>query len=280
MQFIKKHPILLLIITIVILVILIIVTKGNRNISTPEDLVGTVVTPVQGAVSSVTGGIGEWFKGLFGQSTLQKENAELKEKLRQLEGQLSLTGELQQENERLREIANYHENNPQYEMVTARVIGKNPGYWFDTFTINVGRSDGIEQDMVAITPEGLVGRVMEVGNNWSKVISIADSRSSVSGMIERTRDNGVVRGSTEADNTLGGRCQMYYLPFENDLVPGDKVLTSGLGGVFPKGIVIGEVIEVSRAQGETERTAVIDTAVDFTKLEEVMIIKTVIEAVN
>ena len=280
MQFLKKHPVAAAIGIIVALIILLMATSGSGGTGLPADVVGTVVSPVENAASSVTSGIGEWFKGLFGRSQLQMENAALREQISQLQGRIALNGELQQENERLREIANFYEENPEYEMLTARVTAKNPGYWFDTFLINAGRGEGIQKNMVVLTPQGLVGRVIEVGSNWSKVQAVIDSLSSVSGMIERTRDVGVVRGTAESDAQTGGRCNMYYLPYENDLVPGDKVLTSGLGGVFPKGVVIGEVIEVSRAAGETERTAVIQTAVDFSQLEEVIVLLDVIEEVS
>ena len=279
MQFLKKHPVIVSLVVLAVLGIVLAVTLRSGGGSLPADAVGTVVSPVEGAASAVTGGIGEWFKGLFGQSQLQLENAALKEQISQLEGQIALNGELQEENKRLREIANYFEENTEYDMLTARVTAKSQGYWFENFLINAGRSQGIKKNMVVLSPQGLVGRVIEVGSNWSKVQTIIDSLSSVSGMIERTRDVGVVRGSAETDAQNGGRCSMYYLPYENDLVPGDRVLTSGLGGLFPKGIVIGEVIEVSRAAGETERTAVVQTAVDFSQLEEVIVLLEVIDEV-
>lgn len=279
LQFLKNHPVIVSVVVIFALVVIFAISLGSDKTSLPADAVGTVVSPVEGAASAVTGGIGEWFKSLFGRSQLQQENAALRERISQLEGQIALNGELQQENDRLREIANFYEENPEYEMLTARVTARNPGYWFDTFLINAGRGEGIQKDMVVLTPQGLVGRIIEVGSNWSKVQAVIDSLSSVSGMIERTRDVGVVRGTAETGAQTGGRCNMYYLPYENDLVPGDRVLTSGLGGLFPKGVVIGEVIEVSRAAGETERTAVVQTAVDFSQLEEVIVLLEVIEEI-
>lgn len=277
MNFLKKHPWIIAVIVVLLLLVVLVYTSIARRTTALENAVGTVVSPIESAGSSVTTGIGDWFMGLFGRSAIQQENAALQEEVAQLQGQLSLMRELQQENERLREIANYVENHDEFEFLTARVTAKSSSYWFDTFTISAGRSSGVAVDMVVIAPEGLVGRVVEVGANWSKVRTVIDSESSVSALIDRTRDVGVVRGVNNISTLDSSRCYMYYLPYDNDLVPGDEVVTSGLGGVFPKGLLIGEVVEVSRAEDSTERVAVVETAVDFSSLEEVMVILTTID---
>jgi rod shape-determining protein MreC len=117
--------------------------------------------------------------------------------------------------------------------VYARVIGRNPGVWFDTFSINVGSVNGITTNMAVITGDGLVGRVYEVGANFSKVLCLIDSRSAVACLIERTRDNGVMRGKVETWSETP-ECNMYYLPAVSDVAPGDVVLTSGVDTLFPR----------------------------------------------
>ena len=112
----------------------------------------------------------------------------------------------------------------------------------------------------------------ETGGSWSKVISIIDSRSSVSGTVERTRDNGVVNGIAQS-KAQEGLCEMEFLPLEAELQPGDQVITNGLGGVFPRGFVIGQVVEVSAETGSTGKVVTIKPAVDFLHLEEVLIVK-------
>ena len=271
MRFIKNHPYLSTAAVAVVLAVILAVTSLGGGQTLPAQVAGEVTAPLESGAASVSTGIGDWFLGLIGQSSLQVENAQLREYIAQLEGQLALNGDLQKENERLKEALNFYEDNPEYELVTARVTAKSSSYWFETFVISAGRNQGIAVDMVVLAPQGLVGRVVEVGGNWSKVMSIIDSESSVSALIERTRDTGIVRGTSEVESGEA-RCNMFYLPLDNDLVPGDRVLTSGLGGVFPKGIVIGEVIEVSRDTSSTDRIAVIETAVDFSKLEEVMVL--------
>lgn len=278
-QFIKKHPFIVMFVIVAVLGVTIALTRGNRSVTGVENAVGSVLTPVESVTTGVTRGVGNWFRLVLGISDVQRENEQLRERIVQMEGDIALLGELEKENQRLSEIANFVQDNESYDIVTASVVGKSPGYWFDTFALNVGRNNGVQEDMPVITPTGLVGRVYEVGGNWCKVMSIIDSDSSVSALIERTRDNTVVRGAVTV-GTEEDLCTMVYLPLENDLVPGDKVLTSGLGGIFPKGLMIGEVLEVSRAQETTERTATIKPAVDFMNLEEVMVIKQVYEQVS
>jgi rod shape-determining protein MreC len=278
-HFIKNHPVLTAVVVAVTLLLILIVTALTGGTTPVEDAVGTVTATVEGGASAVTGGIGDWFLSLIGRSRLQQENAELKERIAQLEGQLALNGDLENENKRLREIVNYYGDHPEYELLTARVIARSSSFWFDTFLINAGRNQGIKKDMVVLSPQGLVGRVIDVGSTWAKVISIIDPNSAVSAMIERTRDVGIVRGTSDVE-TEGPRCGMYHLPYDNDLVPGDTVLTSGLGGVFPKGIVIGKVVEVSRSSTGTERIALIQSEVDFSQIEEVMVLLNTIDAVE
>ena len=277
-RFFKDRPVLIIVIIIAILLCLIFATSGDREVTGPESVTGAVVTPVSSFFSVVFNGVSDFFGDLFNSTDVDEENAVLKERIKQLESEAQLTNELKTENERLREIAGYIEDNEETEMITARVVGKNPGYWFDIFLINAGRNKGIQKDMPVVTPQGLVGRVMEVGNTWSKVLSVIDTRSSVSGIVERTRDNGIVRGALQV-NSQEGLCQIFYLPYDNDIMPGDIVLTSGLGGIYPKGIVIGEVIEVGRQRDQVQRTATIKPRVDFLHLEEVIVITGIQEMV-
>ena len=180
--------------------------------------------------------------------------------------------ELEAENQRLQSLLNYVERTPEYSYITARVTAKDPGYYFDVFVVNAGFNNGVEVNDAVITPDGLVGRVTEVGGTWSKVMAIIDSRSSVSATVERTRDNGIINGIDQSEGS-SGLCEMAFLPLEAELLPGDSVITNGLGGLFPKGIIIGQVVEVSEEAGSTGKTVRIKPAVDFLHLEEVLIVK-------
>ena len=124
-RFIKDHPVLTAVVVVVTLIIILLITTLSGGTTVVGDAVGTVVSPVEGGVSTTVGGIGDWFLGLIGRSQLQQENAELKERIAQLEGQLALNSDLENENERLREFVNYYGDNPEYELLTARVIAMN-----------------------------------------------------------------------------------------------------------------------------------------------------------
>ena len=196
------------------------------------------------------------------QEQLQKENEELQQKLETL----------REENSRLKDLLNYTDITDNYSYITSTVIGKSQGIWFSEFTVNAGRKDGVEENMAVVNSQGLVGRVSSVSANTCKVTAIIDSTSDISAMVERTRDYGFARGilNTDEKETL----ELYYLPSGYDLVPGDTIVTSGIGGTFPKGIAIGTVTEVSRSNDDAEeRNAIIEPAVDFLRLEEVMIVK-------
>ncbi|MDD7004879.1 MAG: rod shape-determining protein MreC, partial [Clostridiales bacterium] len=175
-------------------------------------------------------------------------------------------------NSRLKDLLNYTDITDNYSYITSTVIGKSQGIWFSEFTVNAGRKDGVEENMAVVNSQGLVGRVNSVSANTCKVTAIIDSTSDISAMVERTRDYGFARGilNTDEKETL----ELYYLPSGYDLVPGDTIVTSGIGGTFPKGIAIGTVTEVSRSNDDAEeRNAIIEPAVDFLRLEEVMIVK-------
>ena len=208
---------------------------------------------------------------MFSSTDLDKENEQLKVRLAQYEIIESELNTLREENERLKELLNYTEVTETYKYITATVIGKSQGVWFSEFTVNAGRNDGVTENQAVVNADGLVGRVSSVSANTCKVTSIIDSTSDVSVMVERTRDYGFARGILNTDDDE--KLELYYLPSGYDLVPGDNILTSGIGGIFPKGIAVGTVTEVSRATEDTEdRNAIIQPAVDFLRLEEVMIV--------
>ncbi|MEG1548449.1 MAG: rod shape-determining protein MreC [Clostridia bacterium] len=246
-------------------------TTGSRSVTWVESAIGSVVQPVQSFAATASDSIINFFNRVFKTTDVDKENRQLKVKIAQLE-QMETDLEMEkQENQRLKELLKYVETNSEYDYVTAKVIAMNPGIWFDVFTINAGRNDGIEEDMPVVNASGLIGRVTDVGATWSKVTTIIDSRSDVSVMVERTRDKGMVRGLLDSDNE--NELELYFLPAGSDIVPGDRLVTNDVGGVFPKGIVVGNVTEVMRqTEGAQTRDALIVPAVDFLHIEEVLVL--------
>ncbi|MDD4796992.1 MAG: rod shape-determining protein MreC [Eubacteriales bacterium] len=183
----------------------------------------------------------------------------------------TMMAELSAENERLTQLLGVTEKYPQYAFIYASVSAREPGSWFMTFQINRGTGDGVDVDMAVVNQDGLVGRVVEAGPNWARVLTIIDTQSAASAIVERTRDHGIVEGSTDPEAHMP-ECTVQYLPVDSDLAPGDRFITSNLGGIFPKGIVVGTVTEVNRNQN-SQSYAIIRPAVDFAHLEDVLVIK-------
>lgn len=270
--FFQSKGFIILLVVIAVLAILAAVTYDDRaEVTFIEDVVNTVVAPIQSFSVKASNSIIAFFERVFSSTDLDKENEQLKVRLAQYEIIESELNTLREENERLKELLNYTEVTETYKYITATVIGKSQGVWFSEFTVNAGRNDGVTENQAVVNADGLVGRVSSVSSNTCKVTSIIDSTSDVSVMVERTRDYGFARGILNTDDDE--KLELYYLPSGYDLVPGDNILTSGIGGIFPKGIAVGTVTEVSRANEDTEdRNAIIQPAVDFLRLEEVMIV--------
>ena len=267
----KNKPLIIMLIAILLLGILAFVTSAVRSVSWIESTLGSVIQPVQSFAAKASNGIISFVQKVFKTSDADKELEQLQVRMAQLEQAADENAKLKAENERLKKLLNYVETLENYEYVTAVVTGNSQGVWFETFTINAGRNKGIEKDMPVVCAEGLIGRVIEVGANWSKVTAIIDPSSEVSVMVERTRDIGVVRGSFSA--TSDNQLELYFLPSGFDLVPGDKIVTSGMSSIFPKTITVGTVSEVTRRSAEgSQSNAIIEPAVDFGHLEEVLVL--------
>lgn len=203
--------------------------------------------------------------------SLKNENKKLKKQVAELERYKQILEEYKRENENLRDLLNLKQKNLDYDLEAAEVVGRDPGNWFNVIMINKGRDDGIKENMAVISDNGLVGHVISSDKNFSKVLLITDDRSSISAMIQRTRDNGILKGTI--DPAPPGCVKMVYLPQNAKIVKGDTVISSGLGGIIPKGIVIGKVIEAKKEPYELMQFAIVKPMVDFQKLEHVFVIK-------
>lgn len=265
----KDRPLLITLIIVIILVVLLVSTASG-NIFGTKSVIGGLLKPVQGFFYDAAGSVAGFFSNIFGGAEKQEDVTALKQKL---EEQQSITQDYQEtlkENERLKGLLNFAEQNKTLSYVTASVISKSPGAWFDSFTISAGIANGVKKDMAVINQDGLIGRITEAYATWSVVTPIIDSKSSISGLVERTRDNGILSGNINTQGTT--ILTMNYLPLDTDIIPGDVVITSGLDGIFPKGIVIGEVVEVDAGEKNTEKSASVKPIVDFQHMEEVMVV--------
>lgn len=152
------------------------------------------------------------------------------------------------------------------EFVAARVVGKDATNWFKTILIDRGSRAGMRRNLPVVAPDGLVGRIVEVTPSTAKVQLITDPVSAAGALLQRTRVTGIVIGN------LGAGLKVRYLPLLADVVVGDEVVTSGMGGIFPKGIPVGRVTAVERASGALFQEAVLQPKVDFGRLEEVVVL--------
>lgn len=272
-QFFKRWQLVLVIVLAILLIALAVLTSGQRdNLTKIEGVVGDIISPVQGFMYQVATSVSQFFKSINEKQQLSEQYEILKDRVAQLEQQQLEMDEVIRENQRLKRLLDFKEEKDDFLVEGVRITGKNPGNWFNTMTIDKGSNHGVTVNMAVINDQGLIGRVIETGGNWATVRTIVDGQSSVSAIIERTRDNGMVKGN----NTLifeDGLCRMINLPLDSDVVVGDRVITSGLGEIFPKGIPIGEVIEVMDEERDMYKTAIIRPDVDFMRLEEVLIIR-------
>ncbi len=253
-----------------------IYVKVQGEISLPENAVGSLLSPVQSAVSGVTGWARDKFSDLVNASRLRSDYERLQIENMQMQYQISQLQEEAQGYERLAALMGAQSRYDTLDPIYAKVIAKPAGRWFDMFSINRGTLAGVDRGMAVISAGGLVGRVYEAGLNYAKVVCIINPDSAVACLIERTRDNGIMRGQLTAASD-DDSCRMYYVPSVNDIIPGDSVVSSGLDGVYPKGLVIGTVTEVSRQSDTSDQYLVVKPAADFQHLEEVLVLQTVIE---
>lgn len=266
----RNRPLMISLGAVVLLLVLALLSSIDRTVTFLESAAGGILQPVQSFSTRASNAIINFTRNTFNTTDANIENQQLKVYISGLEQQVNEMETLRQENQRLKELVRFVESSPDLTYVSGAVIGRSPGIWFDTFTLNIGRVQGVEKNMPVVNGSGLIGRVSSVGATYCKVIAIIDSSMSISVMVERTRDTGMARGLLQAGNDLD-TLELYYLPSDADLLPGDKIVTSGIGGLYPKGVLVGEVREVSRA-GAIERNAIITPSVDFRHIEEALVV--------
>lgn len=269
----KRGAIAALVITITTLALVVVLaldfTGRDGLIAGP---LGAVLAPVQRAVTSVTSAVSKKLDAFNYNEQMERELNSALQELATINTKVARYDEVVAENERLRSLMGSYEKYSQYQPMFARVIGKDTGNWFANFTVDKGSSNGVTLGMTVMSADGVVGRVVDVGINYAKVMSLIDGSSGVAALIERNRDNGVVRGMVD-DSTGEELLQMNYLPDVNDVRTGDTVLTSGLDGVFPKGLPIGTITQISRQSSGLSQYVVVTPFADFEHIEEVILLK-------
>ncbi len=266
----------ILVILVVAAVVFFLILRNSNDISLAENGIGSLFSRVQSAFTSATSGVRGFVTRWHNYDVLEQEYNALSLKYQEASLQLNAAQEAMQENDRLKTSLEAKSRYESLDPIYARVIARAPGQWFETFSINRGKNDGVSAGMAVVNGDGLVGRVYEAGNNYAKVICIIDTRSAVACMVQSTRDNGIMRGEI-TQSAVRAECYVYYLPSLNNVVPGDTVITSGTDSLFPKGLHIGTVTAVSMDAGSEGSYAVVAPSVDFQHLEEVFVLREVVE---
>ena len=264
------------VLAVVVLAVVFLVLRGGEGASVGENAIGSAFSPLQNAFSSATKWVRDLFQGWRNYDELEANYQELFLENQQLSLELQSAEEALVENQRLLGLLDAQERYEELDPIYARVIARDPGQWFDTFSVNRGTNDGVSVGMAVVTGDGLVGRVYEAGLNYAKVLTIIDSRSAVSCLIERTRDNGVMRGQITATSE-SAECYVNYVQNIANIVPGDTLITSGTDSLYPKGIQVGTVTAVSRATDTAGSYVIAMPSVDFQHIEEVLVLRTVVE---
>lgn len=250
--------------------IIFFAARGRFQAPVSSQAVSLVLSPFQQATAWVANEIHYATSAVWEVATLYEQNKMLRNEVEQLRGINLQANEALAENERLRKMIGYQQAARQFDFVAARVIGRESDTWSRMIVIDRGTMNGIANDMPVVTPQGLVGRVVEAGLNSSKVQLILDPRSSVGTIVQRaeSRVTGIVQG--DMDNPT--MPQMVNIPKNADVVEGDVIVTSGFGGVYPKGIIVGLVSSLKNDDGGLLKIGVLEAAVDFQKLEDVLVI--------
>ena len=262
-KFLKKNSVYVaLALAVIVFVILTVILKSGQ---TGGGFVTEAVAPWQKLVSGAGRSAVSFSENLLFFFSIKSDNEKLNKELAVLNAQNTELLEAVNENGRLRELLNYRRNSG-FKLKPAAVIGYDPNSYFSSLTINLGSDDGIMQDMAVLSPSGLVGKILSVSSNYAKVLLLTDIRSSVSCIAQRTRCAGSIKGK--------GRdlCEMKYLSINDDIKPGDAVVSSGDGKIFPKGIKVGEVTAVSQTPDGMSYDVDIKPAVNVLKLEEVLVV--------
>ena len=231
-----------------------------------EDMAVLVLQPLQGTVSGALGALDQFFGGFQDAAQWRQKYEERQALVDQLLVENTQLREKEKENETLRAMLSFKEANQNYQLLAADVIGRDPNPLLHYVMIDRGVQDNLARGMPVVTARGLAGQISEVYPRSAKVMLITDLASSVNSLSQETRTSGVVQGE------VNGGIVMQFIPQGEKIEQGNIVLTSGLGGHFPKGLVIGQVLAVHESDVELYQSADIRASVDFQTLESVLVV--------
>jgi rod shape-determining protein MreC len=253
---------------VLIAVNIILLSVFNRRYISyyrPGRIAISLIAPFQKASTSSIRFVRDIWRHYFFMVNVAKENDNYKKALNKaFENNIQLK-ELTLSNARLRNLLDFKRTITD-QVLSAQVIGKDPSPWFKTVIVDKGKNDGIETGMAVVVPKGIAGQVTDVSANYSKVLLIIDHNSSVDALVQNDRARGIIKGGA------AGQCLFKYVLRKHDIELGDIVVSSGLDGVFPKGLAVGYVSAIVKPKSGIFQEVAVTPYVDFEKLEEVLIV--------
>jgi rod shape-determining protein MreC len=267
-SFVRRNQVLLSAFLSVLLSLYIIApaAKGHLRADPIGPLLIAVMRPFQSGIQMTISGIRQVFLNYAALRGLTAENTKLKARIQELEAERNRHLEDASINRRLRELMDFRLELPS-GAVTASVISNSASTWFNSLILDKGKKDGVEPGMGAVSPLGVVGQVVSVTSRSAKVLLITDSHSGVDAVVQRSRARGIVAGSLESGPI------MKYVKRSDDLKEGDRLVTSGLDGVFPKGLLVGAVSKVNKKSFGLFQYVEVTLAVDPARIEEVLVVR-------
>lgn len=235
-----------------------------------DKAVTTAFSPMQKLFSYVADGISGFSEYFTEYDRLVKENEELREMVQLMREEILSAEELEQMNTWLFGYLEMKREHTEFSFEPASVTGTGSNNYKTVLTLDCGTSNGVSEGMTVVTPDGIVGYIVEAGSSWSKAVTLLEAGSAVGAVIERTGEMGLVEG--EFGLADSGMCKMTYLSADSDVREGDRVMTIGIGSVYPAELVIGYVSSVEEDPLTRTRVAYVSAAADLTKLDKVMVI--------
>jgi rod shape-determining protein MreC len=253
------------IVLITVNVILLSITSKSRSNLGIGRVGLSFVAPFQELVTrSVRFTRGVW-KHYFLLVSIAQKNDILKKMLNESIEKNNQWREIEMANTRLRNLLNFQKA-PNNRVVAAEVIGKDPSGWFKTVIIDKGKAEGLQKGLPVVLPQGIVGQVIEVSSHYSKVMLIIDRNSAVDALVQRSRARGIIKGA------LADQCRFEFVLRKHDVQTGDTVIASGLDGVYPKGLRVGRISDLSERKSDIFYDITVTPFVDYETLEEVLVI--------
>jgi len=248
------------------LLLLSAAARAHRRIDPLTAAVLEAMRPLQGTVAAGLDAAADGWQNYVALLGVKEENERLRRRILELEKQAVRLAEVEQTDRRLEELLHFR-STLEGDLQAARIIGRDPLPWFSTVIINKGEADGVRKNMAVLSPYGVVGQTIATSPHAARVLLITDHNSGVDAVVQRTRARGIIEGA------LDGRCVMKYLKRGEDVEVDDRVVTSGLDGIFPKGILVGVVAHVTRGNRGLLQLAEVTPSVPLDRLEEVLVVR-------